>query len=40
MEDIVLAGLILLLLNEKEGKDGVDSELLLILGLLLMSGKG
>ncbi|MBQ8214998.1 MAG: hypothetical protein IJZ33_01915 [Clostridia bacterium] len=40
MEDIVLAGLILLLLNEKGGKEGVDSELLLILGLLLMSGKG
>lgn len=40
MEDIILAGLILLLLNEKGGKDGVDSELLLILGLLLMSGKG
>lgn len=39
MEDIVLAGLILLLLNEKDGAGKSDNELLLILGLLLMSGK-
>ncbi len=39
MEDIVLAGLILLLLGEKDGQGKSDNELLLILGLLLMGGK-
>lgn len=37
MEDIVLAGLILLMMTDKKGDREPDSELLLILGLLLLS---
>ena len=38
MEDIILAGLILLLLSEKEKGGKSDNELLLILGFLLLGG--
>lgn len=36
-EDVILAGLILLLLSEKNGREKPDGELLFILGLLLLS---
>ena len=39
MEDIVLAGLLLLLLSDKDKGGKTDNDILLILGLLLMSGK-
>lgn len=39
MEDIILAGLILLLLSEKEKGGKIDNELLLVLGFLLLGGR-
>ncbi|MBQ9469210.1 MAG: hypothetical protein IJU52_09410 [Clostridia bacterium] len=38
LEDVILAGVILLLIGEKNGQRPPDGQLLLILGLLLLSG--
>jgi hypothetical protein len=39
MEDIILAGLILLLLGERENGEKIDGELLFALTFLLLGGR-